>query len=441
MNHLTVAEYGTPSTVYIYGNYASMEVIAKCSNLASSSQIRCMAYNSAGDLLAQQDNAPDYTLTVWNWTTMTILLRAQCTAATTNTIQFSQFNRNCLVTGGVDYIRFWDLSHTFTGPKLQCNHGRFGKFDECNIMAICTMADDRTLSNCDEGNILVWENGAVKFEVCQKNRRPCHRRTIAQINCDGDRVMTVGLDGFVRIWFWDTIAATRNAPEEKYLEIDATYEYEIGSNGYKCAILSMVRNSVTDNRWFAQDANGGIWMCDLQPGTDSCQSQVLYRCHAGAIHDVATSPIPGFDYIASLGEDGRLHVYNPSDGSLAFFHQFGAAGRSMIWLRDPFDGLIVMGFADGVIRVMAVDISGRRLRLIEVSKPHHKAITKISVNRTASIFVTAAENKSIFIYRIGRPFKLDAIGLVTISSVATDFAWYPGSVRIASEWNCYIFRE
>lgn len=386
--------------------------------------------------MATQDNAPDYTLTIWNWMSATVVLRAQCTPAATDTIQFSQFNRNCLVTGGVDHIRFWDLSHTFTGPKLQCNHGRFGKFDECDVMAICTLADDRTLSNCDGGNILVWENGAVKFEVCQKNRRPCHRRTIAQIDCDGDRVMTVGLDGFVRIWFWDSVAATRNAAEDKFLEIDATYEYEIGGDGYTCAILSIVRNAATDSRWFAQDANGGIWMCDFQPGIDSCQSQMLYRCHAGAIVDVAASPYSDIDYIASLGEDGRLYVYHLVDEKLAFFREFCAAGRSMVWLQGAFERLIVvMGFADGVIRVVAIDILRRALRLIQVSKPHHKSITKLSVNPMGSILISAAEDQTIFIYRIVRPFHLEPIGLVTVSSVPTDFAWYPRDVRIASKHN------
>lgn len=406
----------------------------KCTNESSSSQIRCMAYNAAGDLLATQDDAFDYTLTIWKWSSMTILLRAQCTAPATNTIQFSQFNRNCLVTAGVDHIRFWDLSHTFTGPKLQCNHGRFGKFVDCNIMAVCTMADDRTLSNCDGGNILVWENGAVTFEVCQKNRRPCHRRTIAQIYCDGDRVMTVGLDGFVRIWFWDTIAATRKATDDKFLEIDATYEYEIGCDGQTCAILSMVRNSTTDNRWYAQDANGGIWMCELHPGTDSCRTQVLYRCHAGAIIDLATSNITEFDYIASLGTDGRLHIYRSTDGNLAISHAFCAAGSSMVWMHGIFARLIVMGFADGVIRAMAIDISKLELRLISVTKPHHKPITKISVNPSESILVTAAEDQSIFIYRVIHPFKLEPVGMVTISCVATDFAWYPSNVSIASDY-------
>lgn len=389
-----------------------------------------MAYDSAGVLLATQENAPDNTLTIWNWTSMTILLRAQCTVVATNTIQFSQFNRDCLVTGGVDNIQFWDSSHTFTGPKLQCDHGRFGKFNECNIMAICTMTDDRTLSNCDGGNILVWENGTVKFEVCQKNRRPCHRRTIAQICCDGDRVMTIGLDGFVRIWFWDTIAATHKDAEERFLEIDATYEYEIGCNGYRCAILSMVRNSIADMRWFAQDANGGIWMCELHSGTDSCHSQVLYRCHAGAIVDVTTSPMPEFNYAASLGEDGRLHLYDLIEWNLTILHEFCAAGRSMIWLQNIFKRLIVMGFADGVVRVVAIDIPKQQLRLIAVSKPHHKSITKITVNRMESILVTAAEDQSIFFYRIIRPFALKPIGLVVVSVLATDFAWHPNNVRI-----------
>lgn len=392
-----------------------------------------MAYNASGEFLAAQNAAPDSALTIWNWATMTIVLRAQCSAAAvTNTIQFSQFNANCLVAGGVGHMLFWDLSRTFTGPKLQCNRGRFGKFDECNVIAVCTMADDRTLSNCDGGNILVWESGAVAFEVCQKNRRPCHRRTIAQIYCHGDRVMTVGLDGFVRIWFWDTIAAARTATEEKYLEIDATYEYEIGNNGYRCAILSMVRYSAMDNRWFAQDANGGIWMSELHTGTDECRSEALYRCHAGAIVDVVARPVRGSDAIVSLGEDGRMHVYDPDAGKLDFFHEFCSAGRSMIWLHHTDHRVIVLGFADGAIRVMALNMTQRRMHMIEVTKPHHKSITKISANRTESILATAAEDESMFLYRIARPFKLEPIGLIRLLTVATDLAWFPNSVRIVS---------
>lgn len=41
---------------------------------------------------------------------------------------------------------------------------------------------------------------------------------------------------------------------------------------------------------------------------------------------------PWGPYLISLGEDGRLQVYNYLNRSLLHFHQFPAKGRALIWM-------------------------------------------------------------------------------------------------------------
>ncbi|XP_008479637.1 cilia- and flagella-associated protein 44-like [Diaphorina citri] len=110
----------------------------------------------------------------------------------------------------------WKMVNTFTSLKLLGVIGRFGKTTTCDILAIYPMPDEKVLSGCEWGNILVWDDGMIKIEVSRKNRRPCHADQIVQFLYDPQtlQITTVGADGFIRMWNYQTIDLA-NPPEEE----------------------------------------------------------------------------------------------------------------------------------------------------------------------------------------------------------------------------------
>lgn len=56
----------------------------------------------------------------------------------------------------------------------------------------------------------------------------------------------------------------------------------------------------------------------------------LYKCHAGGVADIA--PCPYGPYLATLGVDGRLFLYDYINKTMLFHYQFPAKGVCMLWV-------------------------------------------------------------------------------------------------------------
>ena len=57
----------------------------------------------------------------------------------------------------------------------------------------------RVVSGSDWGNMLLWDGGLIKVEMCRKGGRTCHAGTIQQFSLDEGELMTIGTDGAVRV--------------------------------------------------------------------------------------------------------------------------------------------------------------------------------------------------------------------------------------------------
>lgn len=79
-----------------------------------------------------------------------------------------------------------------------------------------------------------------------------------------------------------------------------------------------------------KDGNGGIWRVDLTTEKQAEPPVQLYKCHAGAVADIASCPFA--TYLATLGTDGYLFIYDYIRKTMLFQHQFPAKGVCMIWL-------------------------------------------------------------------------------------------------------------
>ena len=103
------------------------------------------------------------------------------------------------------HIKFWRISSTFTGLKLQGAIGKFGASELSDISAFSQLPDGKVLSSTETGNLLVWDGGMIKCEITRKDKKPCHEGRIEVVDLNEMGFVTAGEDGYVRIWDFETI--------------------------------------------------------------------------------------------------------------------------------------------------------------------------------------------------------------------------------------------
>ena len=59
--------------------------------------------------------------------------------------------------------------------------------------------DGKVLSGSEWGNMLLWDGGLIKAELCRKGKKSCHIGSIEQFCLDEGELITIGLDGFVKV--------------------------------------------------------------------------------------------------------------------------------------------------------------------------------------------------------------------------------------------------
>lgn len=57
----------------------------------------------------------------------------------------------------------------------------------------------KVVSGTEWGNLLLWEGGLIKVELCQVGRKPCHEGPVSQLVFDEGELYSVGKDGVIRV--------------------------------------------------------------------------------------------------------------------------------------------------------------------------------------------------------------------------------------------------
>ncbi|KAH9631190.1 hypothetical protein HF086_005961 [Spodoptera exigua] len=374
----------------------------------------CLDFSPDGELLASVGKEPDFNLTIWNWKRHKILLRTSAFTYGVHAVMFSPYCEGQLTTSGAAHIKFWKMAETFTGLKLKGELGRFGKTEICDVLGVYPMPDEKVLSGCEWGNILVWEAGLVKLEVTQRGRKMCHQAPIIQFMLSeaGDEVTTIARDGCVRAWYWDTVDQADPPEDDPFVELNPVAE--------TC------------------DGNGGIWVVELDIDKIECDHRRVTTCHAGGI--VAMAALRTHPILITAGEDGALHAYHTEKHV------------------DETSRILILGFQDGIMRTLLLypdRIQGQKdmidirvhsaltihsddsdtadvIDLISLLKPHSKAISQITINIQRTLLVTCGEDSTIFIYLLNRgsPFTLERIGFVETPNNIAFMTWKPDSDRV-----------
>ncbi|XP_009637348.1 cilia- and flagella-associated protein 44-like [Egretta garzetta] len=246
-------------------------------------------FNHAGTLLASVGGSPDYMLTIWDWKQEKIVLRSKAFSQDVYKVTFSADNEEQLTTSGTGHIRFWKMALTFTGLKLQGALGRFGKTAVTDIIGYVELPDGKVISGTEWGNLLLWEGGLIKVELCRAGHKPCHSGPVSQLVLDEGELVTVGKDGFIRVWNFETIDAADSVDDTGLLEVEPMNELHVGRN-VSLNFMSKVHDC-GQPVWYAQDTNGAIWKLDLTFSNMSRDPECLYTFHSGRIEAMSVSPI------------------------------------------------------------------------------------------------------------------------------------------------------
>ncbi|XP_050303878.1 cilia- and flagella-associated protein 44 [Anthonomus grandis grandis] len=430
--YFAVAECGTNPIIIMYV-WPSLDIVCVLREGAERTFTN-MDFNPDGDLLVSQSGEPDYLITVWDWRNHSILLRTKSYVNDVFRVKFSPYVAGEITTCGIAHIKFWKMASTFTGLKLKGELGRFGKTEYSDILGVLPMPDAKVVSGCSWGNILVWDDGLITFEVFRSLRRKCHDAPIVQFNYLEGELWTVSMDGHVKVWWFEKIDQADPPDDDRVILVDPTYDFY--TPGVKLMSTEKRKpGDSSDTFWYAQDGNGGIWLIDLNTEEEPQPSEQLFVCHGGKITGLATCPFA--TYVATLGELGTFYLYNYVTKRRVLDHKFPAGGVSLLWIPleiDQTGELLLAGFSDGQVRVLCINIpdnytdSDITLNIPQVIKPHNKPVTAMSLNPQGTILVTAGEDCSIFVFKLNIPDHhqlLVPIGYFNTSDIVTCIAWHP----------------
>ena len=121
----------------------------------------------------------------------------------------------------------------------------------------------------------------------------------------------------------------------------------------------------------------------------------MHRFHAGAVCALAVSPIDHF--AATAGADGTVRCWDYVARRQLFMTTHQQSATSLCWVPaslDPQCRTIVVGFADGVIRVL-YRASTQWLR-VQCFKPHNGSVTSIVVSPDGKLLVTGCSRGVVF---------------------------------------------
>lgn len=176
------------------------------------------------------------------------------------------------------------MADTFTGLKLQGELGRFGRTEISDIEGYVELPDGKVLSGCEWGNLLLWDGGLIKVEITRRGRRPCHTGPIMQILLDEGELMTIGVDGSIRVsedkacfcvrnnslifllniarhlmiisslqvWDFETIDTADQTDDSGLFEMEPMNELNVGNDVQLYSIVKSVDEENEPTIWYAQ---------------------------------------------------------------------------------------------------------------------------------------------------------------------------------------------
>ncbi|NXB07382.1 CFA44 protein, partial [Cnemophilus loriae] len=391
-------------------------------------------FNRTGTLLASVGSSPDYMLTIWDWKQEETLLRSKAFAQDVYKVMFSAENEEHLTTAGSGHISTCKLCHIAKKLNLLTLYIFSCK---CLYFAIDLMPSWKEATNGTEwGNLLLWEGGLIKAELCQVGRKPCHDGPVSQLVFDEGELYSVGKDGVIRMWNFEVIDTADPVDDTGLVEVEPMNELWVGKN-----VSLNFMTKIHDRGqlfWYAQDTNGAIWKLDLTFSNMTHDPERVCTFHSGRIEAIDVSPFTCL--MASTALDRSVRIYDFGSNSQLSVIKFKQGGTALTWapaVVNPEGGLIAVGFEDGVVRIIEVydpkllpGHAGQanesvEINLKQVFKPHAAAVTALAYERKGHVFATGGKDKTVFFFAIEDEYK--PIGFISVPGPVQALQWSPPS--------------
>uniref|UniRef100_F6WXI8 Uncharacterized protein n=1 Tax=Ornithorhynchus anatinus TaxID=9258 RepID=F6WXI8_ORNAN len=254
---------------------------------------------------------------------------------------------------------------------------------------------------------------------------------------DDGEVVTVGADGYIRIWDFETIDTADIADDSGLLEIEPINELLVAKN---VNLSSMVKIDDSSNSiWYAQDVQGAIWKLDLSFSNITQDPECLFSFHSGPIEGLAVSPLTYL--MATTSRDCSVRIFDFASRCLLTQMRFRQGGTSVIWaprVVNPKGGIIVVGFEDGVVRIMELfdpkglavfagrgKVGEAEMRLMQAFKPHTAPVTALAYQRNGEILATGSKDQTIFFFVVEE--RYEPIGYIGVPGPVQQLQWTPPS--------------
>uniref|UniRef100_A0A8D0ARD3 Cilia- and flagella-associated protein 44 n=1 Tax=Sander lucioperca TaxID=283035 RepID=A0A8D0ARD3_SANLU len=434
--YFVVAEKGIQPNIIVY-EYPSLQP----SSILRGGTERAYSFvdfNRDGSLLASVGSAPDYMLTLWNWRKEEVMLSCKAVSQEVYRVSFSPYNPGQLTSSGSGHIKFWKMASTFTGLKLQGLMGHFGKTAATDVEGYVELPDGKVVSGTDWGNLLLWDGNAIKVEICRKGGQNCHTGMVQPFALEDGQLMTIGSDGAVRGWDFESIDSADSNSDSSRFELEPMNEMVVGHN---VCLSSLVKSSLPDSCiWFAQDSSGAIWKLDLSFTYTTPDPECLFTFHAGPIQAMDASRKSHLMATAAL--DRSVRVFDFLAKKELTTTRFNQGGTALGWapplVSVSSGSLLVTGFEDGVVRLLELYdpqrlhmVSGRSpkgdamLRLKQAFKPHNAPVTAVAYERNGEILATGSSDSTVFFFTVGE--KYNPIGFINVPGPVQALEWSPHS--------------
>lgn len=387
LHHFAVAERGVDPKIYIY-EYPSLDIVRILRN-GTEMAYSDVEFSGTGNKLASVGDAPDYTLTVWDWDKERVILKTKAFAQEVFRVTFSPRSEGTLVTSGQGHIRFWKMATTFTGLKLQGDIGKFGNVELSDISAYCELPDGRTLSGSENGYLLMWDGNFIQFQIGLSGGRTCHEGAIEFIHLENMEIITAGADGMVKRFSFKDMEFAETTDEEPILILEPLMEVKVGDG---VSIVNMLRG---DDHWIVQDANGSLFKLWV-PNYDV---EIIFNVHAGPLSGVVTAPHR--HNAITAGTDGSVRCWDLDKNACVMKREFDVSATAMISPPKAIDSegrTVIVAFADGAVRILRR--FAQSFQMIAAFKPHTSAVCCLAMSPDGKILATGSTDSSLFFFTV-----------------------------------------
>jgi len=422
--------------VYRLSDLNAMQVLEQGTEV----QFSHLAFSGDGSLLASVGNAPDFTLAVWQWAEGQLLLRSKAFSQEVFTVQFNPFMAGRLTSSGIGHVRFWRMASTFTGMKLQGAIGKFGRVDLSDITAFAELPDGKVLSGSETGELMLWEGNFIKCLIARPHasseeldaRLPAHDGPIHVVKFEagpdggaqGGHFITGGDDGVLRWWAFEDVDVADTEDDDTHVLLDCTQAVPVAT-GVQVHIRGLVHRE--DTKYVVLDGRGGVWTVDVASG----DNEKVLASHSGVVTSVVTAP--SAQLCVTTGADGQVRAWDVPTRKLLCSYSTPSRipATCSTWAPAGIGGVLV-GFADGVARLLVLDQANGCWLRRQVIKPHSQQITHMAFSPDGTFLATSSVDGTVFLLSIPSAAaggaaggSLVPLGFVRFPYPVGSIAWAP----------------